>query len=448
MRVINFLLLIVFLFFFMPISSWAAAEELNRIFDDPYNGNKRTEIKQCLKITNLSREVRVNLTNDTMKKILLKQAKRAALIDLLHEQIPINLANNALDIVQIATDADAAPQFSNGMALGEVCVLINAYLPANDVVRFHPHKISLSDFCLAEDIPFSQLKTKTHAAAFLELIHKYDANAIDITLNEAKLLAHDVIIINEAMNPVTGAFCLGISANIIPIEVDIFNNKSVLPTQSLPLLAINKQEDIWQYIELDGMFEKGNFLTTSPQSGKGEVHYSFALEKKSNVSGDISLEVYFPSKDETCFRLDGFWFADVGANTLPPQNIEVHKDFGTGSWRFEEPKCMIIGHYYIMESKDNWVLAQVMDFYTHVEINDDKPIPDNKDQQVEQQDDTPEKEGGFFSNFSIPVPDINVFSDHDNDDMHHVVMSLRYLGPAQSLQSMNDKLRSISDNLE
>lgn len=117
----------------------------------------------------------------------------------------------------------------------------------------------------------------------------------------------------------------------------------------------------WHTAELSGEFRGYG----THNKGKGKTQYSFALQQPCESSGDVLLEVTYGNDDITVgFRLNGYWFVDLGSKTTPPDSISLPKDFATSSWSTKEPAHMTLGHYYVLSKSQagHSLLIQVLDF--------------------------------------------------------------------------------------
>jgi hypothetical protein len=116
----------------------------------------------------------------------------------------------------------------------------------------------------------------------------------------------------------------------------------------------------WKEAELSGTFSGWGETTFG---GSGKTYYSFALEKPTESSGDVRLEVCFPDQATSRFRINGAWFYDIGPLPQPPVKITtIPNNFGTEQWRANEPSAMLVGHYYLLLKKPKYILIQVLDF--------------------------------------------------------------------------------------
>lgn len=333
-----------------------------------------------------------NKTMNELKQILLAKAKRMALSEIYGEMIHSKtevqnfvlahdlISAEALGIIRIK----GTPKYYNGKNFGELCVLIEAFVTQEDLKKFKAKNVVIKRFCLNDpNIPFAKLKSKARKAAYIEIIKRHNPSLDNISMIEAKSVIHDFYVSNENLDVNTGAYCMDISANIIPIEIDILagNSKSSKNKPIAKRKISNNKNTVkqspkfeWKEATLGGNFynnipdSKDAWGSNVPILGIGNVFYSFGVGKVVGAGGDIWLEVCSPDKkiSNVCFRLNGFWFMDLWSLT----KITVPKDFGTQNWNKKEPKCMKVGHYYVMTNNKSWVLLQVLDFKGRASLSD------------------------------------------------------------------------------
>ena len=178
-----------------------------------------------------------NKTMNELKQILLEKSKRMALSEIYGEMIQSKtevknfvlthdfISAKAIGIIRIK----GTPKYYNGKNFGELCVLIEAFVTQEDLKKFKAKNVVIKRFCLNDpNIPFAKLKSKARKASYIEIIKRHNPSLDNISMDDAKSVIHDFYISNENLDVNTGAYCMDISANIIPIEIDILagNTKS------------------------------------------------------------------------------------------------------------------------------------------------------------------------------------------------------------------------------
>ena len=178
-------------------------------------------------------------TMNELKEILLEKAKQMAFSEIyremVHPKAEVVLAHDlisseVLEIIRIK----GTPTFYNGKIFGELCVSIEAFVAQEDLIKFKPENVIIKKFCLnisqflsnKPDIAFAELISKAHDAAYIEIIKRHNPSLQNISINKARSIIHDFYTSNENLAVNTGEYCMDVSANIIPIEIEIVRGKN------------------------------------------------------------------------------------------------------------------------------------------------------------------------------------------------------------------------------
>ena len=166
-----------------------------------------------------------------IKELLLSKAKRDALGEIYGEMVSSKtevknfmltsdlITAQSLGLVRI----EGNPKFFNGENLGEVCVEIKAYVTKEDLKKFKPKEVRLQNYCFTDqNIPFKDIKNKARESAFLEIIKKHNPSLSNISEEEARKLIHEFNPIKENFDYNTGAYCMDVTAKIIPFELEFY----------------------------------------------------------------------------------------------------------------------------------------------------------------------------------------------------------------------------------
>jgi hypothetical protein len=138
------------------------------------------------------------------------------------------------------------PRFFNGENLGEVCVEINAYVTKEDLKKFKPKEVRLQNHCFTDqNIPLKDIKEKARESAFLEIIKKHNPSLSNISKEEARKLIHEFNPIKENFDFNTGAYCMDVTAKIIPFELEFYKKGGgIKKTGKKTAVVTFKKEDL------------------------------------------------------------------------------------------------------------------------------------------------------------------------------------------------------------
>lgn len=178
-----------------------------------------------------------NKTMNELRQILLEKSKRMALSEIYGEIVRSEtevenfvlshdlISSKALGIIRIK----GTPRYYNGSSLGELCVSIEAFVTQEDLIKFEAKRVVIESFCLSDsNAPLAKLRSMAREAAYIEIIKRHNPSLEGIGIDDAKSVIHDFYLSNENVDVNSGAYCMDISASIIPIEIEVLagSNKS------------------------------------------------------------------------------------------------------------------------------------------------------------------------------------------------------------------------------
>lgn len=184
-----------------PIKIAATTQKTSCILQSEYKDKSQEELKEIL-ITKAKAEALEELYGTIMKtKTELKNGK------LISDEIK----SLAIGSVRV----EGKPEYLNGKNWGEVCTTIKAYITQEDFLKYQPKEFKLTNFCYTTP-KIDDAKNE----GFLAIAKLQRPSLSTMTPLQASDYIHGFEITNK--KETTENICFDISANILPFEIDSF----------------------------------------------------------------------------------------------------------------------------------------------------------------------------------------------------------------------------------
>lgn len=210
---------------------------------------------------------------DQLKMILMEQVKRDAVEELFGtmlksktEVVDGKLVSDKVKQVAVGSvRIKGKPEFYNGNNWGEVCTKAEAYITEEDFQKYKPQSVSIQHFCYNNpNIPLNELKAEAEFSAYKKVISKFKPNMKNISNEQAESYIHGFQKSNENLDIQTGVFCMDITANLFPYELELGANESESFKETAASTSKNALT-VTFYENLDYSFKKPIYSTTINQ---------------------------------------------------------------------------------------------------------------------------------------------------------------------------------------